>query len=159
MMRTRSFSPLQIAQVAWLLLMVLIAVTAFCRVRVGMTEVRRASGLRFLGLQGYSREAIDFQWLLRAPGAEDRFMQLVERGTPAARIYGVCGLQLIASRHLEAARARLLEDDAELASSVGCLIQYRSVRELAADMPRMCPNFRMDVGSWAVAEAARLIDR
>jgi hypothetical protein len=94
----------------------------------------------------------------------DRGYALIEvpvqtRLWPAARIFGACGLQVIGSDRFEAARAQLAQDDSEVFVLMGCLGSSRPVRELASELPRLCPHVRASGLQWARAEISRLVER
>jgi hypothetical protein len=147
-----------VAILVWTSLWALAAIASLHRTRAAMAELREARDLSFFGLGGVTRQAIDFQWLLRAPGAERRFSHLVNGGSPSARVFGACGLYLVESDGFAAARERLSTDDSELEVG-GCIRFTKRVRDLAADLPTFCPHLKMGVPRWAIAEVGRIAGR
>jgi len=147
-----------IALAAWLVAWALAGAAAVHRNRVAMAELRDASTPGFFDLGGFTREATNFQWLLRAPGAERRFENLVVQGSPSAKVFGACGLYLIRSDRFESVRRQLSRDDSEV-STGGCIRTSRRLGDLAQDFPTFCPHFRMGVVRWALTEAGWLTGR
>jgi hypothetical protein len=143
---------------AWVLAWALFGLAVAGRTRLATSHLRHASDLDFFNLSGFTLEARDFQWMLRAPGAEDRFSSLVNEASPPARVLGTCGLYLIRSDRFESARDRLSRDDSEVTMG-GCLRVSRPVRELAPDLPRFCSYMKMSTSQWGLAEVGWLTGR
>src|SRR5262249_23750531 len=146
------------AALIWVSLWAIAGVAVLHRVSVATTELSQAESFRLGGMEGFSREGRDVQWLLRVPGAEGRFSRLVSEGTPAARLFGACGLQVIGSDRFEAAREQLSRDDAEVFILFGCLGSSHRLRELSAELPQFCPRIRAGEFQWAFDEIVRLVD-
>jgi hypothetical protein len=146
------------AVLAWVSLCAAVGVATLHRTQSAMTELRSAPSLSLDGLGGVTREAMGFQWLLRVPGTERRFSSLVDEGSPAARVFGACGLYLTQSARFEAARDRLLADANEVEMG-GCILLSSRVREVAADLPRFCRRAKLSGFEWAVTEAGWLLGR
>jgi hypothetical protein len=158
MKRSPGSSRSTVAVLVWTSLCVALGVAAVHRVRDAVVEVCAARDLSFFGFGGFAREAIDFQWLLRAPGAEARFSYLVNEGSPAAKVFGACGLYLLDSDRFDAARVRLSTDDREI-SMGGCIRYSKTLHELAGDLPRFCPHMKMGTLQWVTAEVGWLTGR
>ncbi len=157
-MKVPGISHSRLAVLAWVSVWALGGIATVRRAQTAMVRLQRAPDLSFFGLNGFSREATDFQWMLRLPGAESRFSRLASEGSSAGKVFGACGLYLVQSDRFEAARARLSSDGTEL-SMGGCTQYSKSVRELAADLPRICPHLRMESTQWAIAEIGWLTGR
>jgi hypothetical protein len=110
------------------------------------------------GLFGVPRDALDFNWLLRLPGSEAAFDELVEHGSPAARIYGACGLHLVGSPLYRSAVEKLASDESRFSYSRGCFGSTEKVNAFVADMlPHICNGMRMRPGTWARYSSVALI--
>ena len=142
----------------WTSLCAALGLAAVHRIRGAVVELRAARDLSLFGLDGFAREAIDFQWLLRAPGAESRFSYLVNEGSPSAKVFGACGLYLLDSERFGAARDRLSTDDSQI-SMGGCIRYSKALSELAGDLPKFCPHMKMGTLQWATAEVGWLTGR
>jgi len=140
---------------AWVVLWMGGAAMIVHRTRQAMTEISEADGSNFWVSETLGSEGMAMQWLLRVPGAEGRFSRLVREGTPLVRVYGACGLYLVGSPELKAARARLASDDAEFKTG-GCLRLPMTVRDAVSNLPKSCPNLKVPLRFWAVAELFRL---
>ena len=147
------------AGLVWVSVWVILGLVAAGRARSAAAHLRHVSALDFFDLNGLTREARDFQWALRVPGAEGRFSSLVNEDSPSARVLGACGLYLIRSDRFESARARLSAEDSEVTTAAGCLRFSRPMRELAADLPAYCPHLVMNTSQWTLAEVGALIER
>ena len=147
-----------LAVLAWVSLWSMVGVAIVHRTRRAIAELREAPSVSFVNFGWFTREATDFQWLLHVPGAERRFVQLVEGGSPAARVFGACGLYLLQSEQLDAARDHLSIDDAEVELG-GCLRISRQVREMVSDLPGFCDQTRLSVFHWGWAEFVWLTGR
>src|SRR4029079_7686830 len=127
------------------------------RVSVATTELSRATSFQLGGLTGLSGDALHLQWLRRVPWLEARFSQRVAEGSPAGKIFGACGLQVIGSDRFEAARKQLAKDDSEVLVILGCLGSSTRVPEV--DLPQLCPHVRAGGLQWAMAEIDRILER
>lgn len=134
----------------------LVGVAIVHRTRDATKDLRESESLSFFNFGGFTRGALDFQWLLRVPGTERRFMQLVEKGSPSAKLFGACGLYLAGSDSFETVRDGLSRDDAEVVVGLGCIHIKQQIRELAPDLPRTCPQMRLSILQWAMGEVGWL---
>ena len=150
---------LTLAALIWVSLWAIAGVAIFHRASVATTELSHAQSFSLGGLGGPSRESLDLQWLLRVPGAERRFSQLLSAESPAARLFGACGLQVIGSDRFEAAREQLARDDSELLVFYGCLGSSSHLRDLSSELPQLCSHIRASGFEWARAEIGRLVER
>ena len=157
MKRRPRFNRLTVGALIWVSLWAIAAVTLFRRMSVATTELRQATSFQLGGLTGLSANALRLQWLLRVPGAEGRFSALVAEGSPAGKIFGACGLQVIGSDRFQAARKELAKDDSEVMVFWGCLGSSMLVREV--DLPQLCPRVRAGGLQWAMAEIDRILER
>jgi hypothetical protein len=94
------------------------------------------------GQFGGRSDVLAFQWLMRMPGAESRFTDFAEGAEPGGRLYGACGLYLIASDRYRWAIDRLSKDDAPVRFSYGCLGTSAKVRERVPDLEQDCERLR-----------------
>ncbi len=151
------FNRLTVGALIWASLWAIAGVAVFRRMNVATTELSRATSFQLGGLTGLSDDALHLQWLLRVPGAEGRFSELVAKGSPAGKIFGACGLQAIGSDRFEAARTQLAKDDSEVLVILGCLGSSKPIREV--DLPQLCPHVRAGGLQWAMAEINRMLER
>jgi hypothetical protein len=121
-------------------------------------DVKTAREFNVGGMFGPSTEALDFNWLLLQPGAEQIFRDLVEGGTPASRIYGACGLQLIGSPHYRSAVDALSRDESEFVDVMGCFISHETVKGFVTSrLPRYCHGLKLKPRIFALLELLRLV--
>jgi hypothetical protein len=151
------FSRLTVGALIWVSLWAIAGVAMFRRMSIATTELSRATSFQLGGLTGPSGDALHLQWLLHVPGAEGRFSELVAEGSPAGKIFGACGLQVIGSDRFEAARKQVAKDDSEVLVILGCLGSSTPVREV--DLPQLCPHVRVGGLQWAMAEIDRILER
>jgi len=98
----------------------------------------------------------NLQWLLHIPGAEGRASRLAHSASPAARLYGLCGLYLLGSKERVAAARDLERDDGYVTTAFGCIGSPSKVKELAAHLPILCASFRTDLAYTVSYEVRRL---
>jgi hypothetical protein len=97
-----------------------------------LVEARRFTGTRvgFAGVTPLEVEA--FRILHRDPGAREAFLALGTRGTPAGRVWGLCGLWYWDEDQFDRQLASLLRDhgDTEIETMRGCVVSKRRIREI-----------------------------
>ena len=84
-MTFRGISRFRLAVLAWVVAWALGGIATVRRTQTAVVRLQRVPDLGFFDLNGFSREATDFQWVLRVPGAESRLARLVSEGSPAAK--------------------------------------------------------------------------
>lgn len=75
---------------------------------------------------------IAYRQLLRAPDGAATFGRLLREGTPAARLYALCGLRELAPAEAAERAEALLADETLVSSQVGCVSEEGPLRSLAA---------------------------
>lgn len=155
MIRSR-ISRSTLAVLLWTCLWVACGLVALHRTRGAMLNLQNARHAphRF----GVTRELLDFQWLLRVPGAEGRFTRLVREDAPYAKLFGICGLYLIHSEEFATARDRLSTDTSEIELG-SCLRLTTQIRTLVPRLPESCPYFKKGAVQWAAGEISWLLER
>jgi hypothetical protein len=138
------------------------AILGFLVLATFVLEVRAVSATRSLGkawafgdlfgLGGVTSDGRNMNWFLLPLGLERRSLWLVRHGSPAAQLYGACGLYLAGSPLYEGEAQRLSRDETTINHQMGCFSFETPVKDLAARMPRMCDGLRLPLRFWALAE-------
>ena len=102
---------------------------------------------------------LDFQWLLRMPGAEARFSHFAHASSTATRMYGACGLYLSRSERSRAGLEALLNDESDAMVLNGCLASTLKVKDVARDPERYCEPMRPTHSFSLLWEVRRLTGR
>ena len=65
------------------------------------------------------------------PDAVATFKTILGDGTPAAKLYALCGIRLLSEKDFDAAAAPLLKSNETVTTMRGCMISKERVGELA----------------------------
>jgi hypothetical protein len=130
------------------LVRILVVAAAICWVGIVGRTVFASWRLDHAGtVWGAGTPVLDFEWLVRLPGADARFSRLVHASSPAARIYGACGLYLSGSEGLRASIDALSNDDSEVLVLYGCIGSTEKVKDFVRDVPGHCEHLRPEQSS------------
>ena len=147
-----------VAAATWVCLWVIGGAATAHRTQGAMAELVRVGSLDLWSITGFTREGRDLQLVLRVPGAEGRLSRLLDVGSPAARVFAACGLYDIGSDRFPAARKRLADDRSDVEFG-GCFPTSKPIRELVADLPRLCPHMKLDLWPWVISEVGWIARR
>ena len=81
-------------------------------------------------------------------GALTTFRNILNKGTPAAKLYALCGIRLLAQKDFDATAAPLLKSNETVTTVRGCMLTNERVGEVARqisqgawDIPLKSPRF------------------
>jgi hypothetical protein len=89
--------------------------------------------------------APEFLGLLEDARAEEKLMELVARGAPGARLYGLCGLRIVGSNRLGDDPSFVArQDDRRVALARGCGLSVTTPRQVvqSGDFENVCELWR-----------------
>ena len=72
-----------------------------------------------------------FRGVMDEPDAVATFKAVLGKGTPAAKLYALCGIRLLSEKDFDAAAAPLLKSDEKVTTMRGCMVSKERVGELA----------------------------
>jgi hypothetical protein len=89
-----------------------------------------------------------FRSVMEEKDALTRFRNILNNGTPAAKLYALCGIRLLAQKDFDATAAALLKSNETVTTVRGCMLTNERVGEVARqisqgawDIPLKSPRF------------------
>jgi hypothetical protein len=115
--------------------------TIFLRLSLADPEAVKAEPLRLesvhafamggIGIRGIqSKEERAYLAVLRGPDAAKVFREVLQTGTPEAKLYALCGLHAVAPSEFEAAASLLASSELTATTISGCIIRSERVAEV-----------------------------
>jgi hypothetical protein len=72
-----------------------------------------------------------FRGVMDQPDAVTTFKKILGNGTPAAKLYALCGIRLLSEKDFDAAAAPLLKSNETVTTMRGCVLTKERVGEIA----------------------------
>jgi len=72
-----------------------------------------------------------FRGVMDRPDAVTTFKKILGNGTPAAKLYALCGIRLLSEKDFDAAAASLLKSNETVTTMRGCVLTKERVGEIA----------------------------
>ena len=77
---------------------------------------------------------VQFRKVLHSKTALRSFREIVERGTPAAKAYALCGILVLAPAEFDAAAKSASEPDTTVRTMAGCIVRDKKFSALVAEI-------------------------
>jgi hypothetical protein len=111
-----------------------------------------------------SPQALDLNLLIGLPGGTRRHRALVDDGSPAGQLYGLCGLYFLDRKAFEEIKPRYGERSDIVSQTIGCVSVKGSLRSVVfsggpSSFEESCVSLRLTFGEWLRATFGRLRPR
>ncbi len=100
---------------------ILLKTDVFARVIAGGPAIRVSSGDENFGVLAPSSQSVAFHVLREETDAREVFLDLLDRGTLAGQLYGLCGLYLVDREEFHARLPKYLSEQAPVYFANGCV--------------------------------------